>query len=925
MSVLTLVPTRRGLHLPRLGLWLDARDPVDPTELVVVSHAHTDHLGARGRLLASRPTAVFLQARLREAGPVEVLPWGERRSLTAPDGTPFHLTLRPAGHILGSAMAHLEAGGQSLLSTGDFKLRPNRAAEPCTPHPADLLVMETTFGRPEYRFPPTEEVMAGVIRFCRETLGEGQTALLLGYALGKCQEILAWLADAGLPVALHPEVYRLTRLYEQLGWQFPPYARLEGDAGRGCVVLCPPGVARAPLLRQLGPVRTAVLTGWALNPHCRFQYGADAAFPVSDHADFPELLELVERVAPRQVLTVHGFAADFAACLRERGWEARALSGAEQLTLPLALPRPTPPAPGRRPPPPAPAVPEPEPSTVTAFAAFARTCAAVAACTSRRDKVTRLAAYLRSLPPDLLSRVAVWLGGPPFAPIESRPLQVGGALRRRALCAVTGVDEATFRQVYLRHSDTGETAAELRQGQTPDAPPLECGEVAHTLERIAAARGPAARCALLEPLLARCHAGELKYLIKILTGDLRIGLKGGLVEEALAEAFGVEPEAIRRAHLLRGHPGEVAVLAQRGELAGVDLEPLRPVLCMLASPEPNAAAVWARARAEFAAGPEAPAWVEDKDDGLRCQLHRVGARVALFSRDLKDLTAAFPEVVEAARRLPADVILDGELLALDGDRPLPSATLQRRLGRRETDLLLGAEVPVGLVVFDLLWCAGESLLDRPLRERRGRLETLAPLPAPLRLARHTPATSPEDIEAAFGAARARDNEGLIIKNPASPYTPGRRGLAWLKLKKACATLDCVVVGAEYGHGKRRAVLSDYTFAVREGPHGRLLTIGKAYSGLSDEEIARLTPHFLSRVIRQRGRYHEVEPDVVIEVAFDHIQPSARHASGLALRFPRIARLRPDKTVADIDTLATARRLAGLEAPVPAAASLTPAP
>lgn len=340
MSVFALFHRRRGLHLPRLGLWLDAREPVGPEELAVVSHAHTDHLGAHARMVASAPTAVFLKARRRGTGQVEVLPWGERRSLSAPDGTEFHLTLHPAGHILGSAMIRLEAGGQTLLYTGDFKLRPNRAAEPCAPCPADLLVMETTFGRPEYRFPPTEEVMAEVIRFCRQALGEGRTALVLGYALGKSQEILAWLADAGLPVALHLEVHRLTQLYEQLGWRFPPYTRWAGDVGRGDVVLGPPGVARTPRFRQLGPVRIAVLTGWALNPRCRFQYGADAAFPMSDHADFPELLELVERVAPRQVLTVHGFAADFAACLRERGWDAWTLSEPDQLTLPLPLPRP---------------------------------------------------------------------------------------------------------------------------------------------------------------------------------------------------------------------------------------------------------------------------------------------------------------------------------------------------------------------------------------------------------------------------------------------------------------------------------------------------------------------------------------------------------------------------------------------------------
>ena len=174
-----------------------------------------------------------------------------------------------------------------------------------------------------------------------------------------------------------------------------------------------------------------------------------------------------------------------------------------------------------------------------------------------------------------------------------------------------------------------------------------------------------------------------------------------------------------------------------------------------------------------------------------------------------------------------------------------------------------------------------------------------------------------DIEAAFLAARRRGNEGLMAKDPASPYTPGRRGLAWLKLKKAYATLDVVVVGVEYGHGKRRDVLSDYTFAIRDAEHDRLLTVGKAYSGLTDVEIAQMTEHFLANTIEVHGRYRVVVPDTVIEVAFDTIQPSQRHQSGFALRFPRIARIRSDKTPAEIDTLETCRKLAAAAAgPMP---------
>jgi len=341
VSALELHYRLGGLHLPRLGLWLDPRRAVRGPERVVISHAHSDHAAAHREVWLTAPTARFLRLRLRGERVEHVLAFEEPCDLSGPGGA-FRLTLRPAGHILGSALTRIEAGGETLLYTGDFKLRPGRAAEPCAPCRAEVLVMETTFGRPEFRFPPAEEVVAAVVEFCRETLAAGRTALLLAYALGKSQELLARLAGADLPVVLHKQVHQVTRIYEELGRTFPPHERLAGDNGRGKVVLCPPTADRAALQARLGPTRSAVISGWALLPRCRYQWRTDAAFPLSDHADFPDLLRLVEAVAPRRVFTVHGFAADFAATLRERGWDARALSEADQLNFrlgdPLRLP-----------------------------------------------------------------------------------------------------------------------------------------------------------------------------------------------------------------------------------------------------------------------------------------------------------------------------------------------------------------------------------------------------------------------------------------------------------------------------------------------------------------------------------------------------------------------------------------------------------
>jgi DNA ligase-1 len=467
------------------------------------------------------------------------------------------------------------------------------------------------------------------------------------------------------------------------------------------------------------------------------------------------------------------------------------------------------------------------------------------------------------------------------------------------------VDETTFHHLYLKHSDSGETAFELFAGQA-NQPVMEIEEINGQFQKIQAARGAAGKLPLLIQLFQKCAALEIKYLVKIITGDLRIGLKEGLVEEAIAAAFDQPAEAVRQAHLLLGDLGETARRAEAGQLHGIGIAPFRPVKFMLASPEESPATIWERLRGDAGKNSEA-VWLEDKYDGIRCQLHKADGRIGLYSRDLKDITATFFDVREAARQIPGDLILDGEILAMRGEEVLPFAQLQKRLGRRTDDLFMAGEVPIQFVAFDLLWRDGESFLNQPLRQRREKLAALS-LPAGFRLAQISRAHSIDEIAEAFTRARVRNNEGLMIKDPESFYTPGRRGLAWLKLKKAYATLDCVVVGAEYGHGKRKGVLSDYTFAVRDEASGELKTIGKAYSGLTDVEIAELTQHFLSRVLRQRGRYHEVTPDTVLEIAFDRIQESDRHTSGMALRFPRILRIRADKSPAEIDTVAGARRL-----------------
>jgi DNA ligase-1 len=321
------------------------------------------------------------------------------------------------------------------------------------------------------------------------------------------------------------------------------------------------------------------------------------------------------------------------------------------------------------------------------------------------------------------------------------------------------------------------------------------------------------------------------------------------------------------------------------------------------------------------------AWVEDKYDGIRAQGHSAGDEVRVFSRTRDDITASFPELPEQLAGLPQDAILDGEILAwsFSEDRALPFSALQKRLGRKKVSDELLRQVPVVYLAFDVLYAGGELLIDRPLRERAAILDSLLAGRKPSSGLRHLQgrlgfedeaavarvlrapmfqASSPEELDELFEAAQARGNEGLMIKDPESAYLPGRRGKSWLKLKRELATLDVVVTAVEYGHGKRIGVLSDYTFAVRDGE--RLVNIGKAYSGLTDLEIAEMSQWFLQHVVDDQGFRLVVEPKIVLEVAFNNMMISERHESGLALRFPRIVRLRPDKNAEDADTLERAR-------------------
>jgi DNA ligase 1 len=555
---------------------------------------------------------------------------------------------------------------------------------------------------------------------------------------------------------------------------------------------------------------------------------------------------------------------------------------------------------------------------------FAETCEAIAGTTKKLLKTGIVAEYLKSRPVEEASVSAVFLSGKAFPAWEETTLQVGGRLLWQVVAELSGRSDAELTAVYRKLGDLGAMAGEAL-GQSPgDHDELSVIEAEAHFRRIASARGPSAKAALVRELLSRSSPLEAKYLVKIMTGDLRIGLKESLVEEAIARAYSGTLAEVQRANMLVGDIGETLRLASCGALGEAHMRMFHPLGFMLASPAQSA---------EDALSYFEQASVEDKYDGIRAQAHVSGGEVRFFSRTRDEVTESFPDLPDTLAGLPQAAILDGEILAWsyseDGPgRALPFSALQQRLGRKKVSAELMRRVPVVYLVFDVLYAGEELLLERSLQERMRILDELlagerkvhhggtearrktqgslvfgedeGPVVERVFRAPFAQATTTEELEELFTAAQARGNEGLMIKDLDSPYTPGRRGKSWLKMKRELATLDVVVTAVEYGHGKRISVLSDYTFAVRDGE--RLVNIGKAYSGLTDVEIAEMTKWFLEHTIDDQGFRREVEPKIVLEVAFNNVMKSDRHESGYALRFPRIIRLRPDKSPEEADTI-----------------------
>jgi ATP-dependent DNA ligase I len=580
--------------------------------------------------------------------------------------------------------------------------------------------------------------------------------------------------------------------------------------------------------------------------------------------------------------------------------------------------------------------------------------AAVAATSARNAKIAQIAALLARAEPGEVAVAVAFLSGDLLQgqigvgyaalgeflrtadtaratdAVLAADAALGSDAARAAAAGVAEVAEAVRASDAMRDGDGGPAALTLT-------------EVDAAFSAIGAVTGPgsvAQRRQQLSALFARATEREREFLVRLLAGDLRQGALEGVMTDAVAKAAGVPAEEVRRAHQLGGSLPEVAQAALGGmgsgdggpgdggpgdggpgdggaegdpavhraltALRGFTLRVGRPARPMLAASAPDVAA---------ALGRISPAAAEWKIDGIRIQVHRAGRDVAVFTRTLDDITARVPEIAEAALSLPVTaVVLDGEAVALAPDgRPRPFQVTAARTASQADVGKMREQTPLTPFLFDLLHLNGGDLIDAPASERHGRLSQIAP--ASLLIPRIVTADLAQ-AEAFFADAVAHGHEGVVLKSLDAPYRAGRRGGEWIKVKPR-HTLDLVILAAEWGHGRRRGMLSNLHLGARDPETGGLVMLGKTFKGLTDEMLAWQTTRLLELadppvgVVAGAGRREvygvvRVRPELVVEIAFDGVQASRRYPGGLALRFARVLRYRPDKKAADADTIDAVR-------------------
>jgi len=521
-------------------------------------------------------------------------------------------------------------------------------------------------------------------------------------------------------------------------------------------------------------------------------------------------------------------------------------------------------------------------------------------------KTKFVADFLKKTPDDLLDIIPYLILGKVFPDWDERELGVGEKLLIKSVSMATGVSEREIEDSIRDTGDLGESVAlalKKKKQKSFFSQPLTIKRVYETFVKIAEASGEGSqdrKMKYLANLFMDATPEEGKYLARTVLGTMRTGVAEGILRDAIAEAFKVKPELVERAYMLTsdfGYVTKTAKLEGNEGLSKVQIQIGKPIRPMLAQ---NAANV---KEALIEMGGEAA--FEIKYDGARVQVHKDGDRVIVYSRRLENVTRAIPEIVEAIRvsLKPEKVITEGELVAVgEGGRPRPFQFVLRRFRRKYNIEEMIEKIPLELNLFDILYVDGESLIDTPFSERRKRLESSVEESDKIKLAVQLVTKNADEAQKFYEDALNLGHEGVMAKRLDSVYEPGNRGKKWLKVKPTMENLDLVIIGAEWGEGRRAHLLGSYLVAAYDPHSGEFVPVGKVGSGFTDEDLAEFTKMLKPLIVREEGKFVEIQPKVVIEVTYQEIQKSPKYKSGFALRFPRFVALREDKSPEEADTI-----------------------
>jgi len=536
------------------------------------------------------------------------------------------------------------------------------------------------------------------------------------------------------------------------------------------------------------------------------------------------------------------------------------------------------------------------------FREFAEFCESIEKISSTLELTDKISNFIKGLEDDDLYNVILFLIGRVYPTWDERELGVGVGLLYEVLENVGGIKKEKIEEMVRELGDLGLASERIVKGRimiTLEAEELTIKRVREIFDEISSLIGEGSRkrkVLLLTGLYGLATPLEAKYLTRLIMNEMRLGVGEGIVRDAIAKAFGVDEELVERAYMVTSDLGKVAVIAKNSGKKGLEEIKIRlhtPVRMMLAQVAESF---------EDAVSEMGEVAVEWKFDGSRVQIHWGDGELKIYSRRLENVTKALPEIAEEIKKnVKEGVILDGEVIAVKDGRPMPFQHVLRRFRRKHGVSRMVEKIPLQFYAFDILYC-DEEIVDKPLAERRRILESVISESERIKIASQVRTRNKEDIEKIFNDAINAGHEGVMLKNPNSPYVPGKRGKHWLKLKYVMETLDLVVVGGEWGEGKRSHLISSYELACTDETTGNLLRVGRVATGFTDEDLEELTELFKQIIVTHEGKNVKFVPKYVFEVAYQEIQKSPKYESGYALRFPRFIRLRDDKDVSEADSI-----------------------